>query len=272
MTSYLRISVLSYVLFALNPLSSYGTDATTSSLWSAGMEDGSLSEWARNECGGEFNSGAANAEASQEHAHSGSWGARLTISVPGSSQSGSRLFRWCEPRQYQQLYYRVWFYFPQRYTVPRWWNVFQWKSKVASDVNDPFFVLNVGNRQDGTMYFYLYDSPQGKSYGQSIMNIPVGRWLQVEAFYQCAGDRTGRVTIWQDGRLVLDVPNVQTRHPDGDCEWSVNNYSDALIPSDAILYIDDAAISTTRGGIQAPILPAPTGLRVSDKGTDTMSR
>ncbi len=238
-------------------------------LWSAGMEPGTLQEWALEECGGKYNSGVANTEASQEHAHSGSWSARLTISVPGSSASGTRLFRWCEAQQHPQLYYRVWLYFPQQYTVPNWWNVFQWKSKVSESVNDPFFILNVDNRQDGTMYFYLYDWQQHVSHSQAVMNIPVGQWTQVEAFYQCAADTTGRVTVWQDGKLLFDVSNVRTRYGNGDCEWSVNNYSNALVPADATVYADDAAISMTRIGEGAPAPPAPPSqLRLSDKDKD----
>src|SRR5262249_55028292 len=143
MTCSKRIIVLLFLFLTFNPSMSYGTDANAAPpfLWSAGMEDGSLAEWALNECGGEYNSGVGDGKASREHAHSGSWGARLTISVPGSSPSGTRLFRWCEPQQYPQLYYRIWFYFPQRYTVPNWWDVFQWKSKVSPTVNDPFFIL-----------------------------------------------------------------------------------------------------------------------------------
>lgn len=270
----MRIVALLFLFFVFNPSASYGEDAEAAAplLWSASMEDGSLKEWDLDQCGGEYNSGVANAEASREHAHSGSWSARLTISATGSSPSGTRLFRWCEAQQYPALYYRVWFYFPQRYTVANWWDVFQWKSKISSTKNDPFFILNVGNRTDGTMYFYLYDWQQRISHSQAATNIPVGQWLQVEAFYQCAADKTGRVTVWQDGKLLFDVANVRTRYTNGDCEWSVNNYSDALSPADATLYIDDAAISATQGGVQAPILSPPSGLRVSDKDKKTMAR
>ena len=241
-------------------------------LWSASMENGTLSEWATAGCGGEYNNGIANAEASQEQVHSGAWGAKLTITTPGSSPSGARLFRWCEAQQHPALYYRVWLYFPQHHTVQNWWNVFQWKSKVSAQENDPFFILNVGNRHDGTMYFYLYDWQQRRSHSQSVGNIAVGQWTQIEAFYQCSADATGHVTIWQDGILLFDVAHVKTRYTNGDCEWSVNNYSDALIPADAIVYLDDAAISLSRmGGLQlTPI--APDHLRVSDADIEIRTR
>ncbi len=135
-----------------------------------------------------------------------------------------------------------------------WWNVFQWKSK-TSTANDPTFTLNVGNRSTGEMYFYLYNHLASRSYGQSTMNIPVGRWFQVEAFYSQAADNTGQVTFWQDGTKILDVTGVQTRRSGDQIQWSVDNYTDNLNPPNATLYVDDAAISLTRlgpGGSTSP--------------------
>jgi hypothetical protein len=224
-------------------------------LWIGDMEEGSLNDWykpgtqATPGCchgGGEFNSGSANSIATPKK-HTGNWGVEMTIRTPNSPTSGTRLFRWRESQNYPKLYYSVWYYFPQRYTVTNWWNVFQWKSKRPFQV-DPFFILNVGNRPDGSMYFYLYDWQRRIAYKQSVKNIPISRWFQVEAYYECAGDRTGRVTFWQDGAMLFYVPNVQTRYEDGDCQWSVDNYSDSLQPAQSTIYVDDAAISTTRIG------------------------
>lgn len=224
-------------------------------IWSADMETGDLSQWSvpdvpggPNAGGGIFNSGLAMASVNEVGlAHSGLHAATLFVNTQSTeelSTSGTRLFRWLEPEKHPELYYRVWFYLPQRYVPngnPPWWNVFQWKSKRA-DVSEPFIALNVGNRSDGAMYFYLYDKNANKSYGQSIKNIPEGQWFRVDAFYKCSGEKTGHVTFWQDGTQILDVGNVQTRYPDGNCQWSVNNYSTSLNPSAATIYVDDAAI------------------------------
>lgn len=224
-------------------------------IWSADMETGDLSQWSvpdvpsgPNTGGGVFNSGLATADVDAVGlAHSGLHAAKLFIDTQSTAElptSGTRLFRWLEPEKHPELYYRVWFYFPQRYVAdgnPPWWNVFQWKSKRAG-VSDPFIALNVGNRSDGTMYFYLYDKNAKNSYSQSIKNIPEGQWFRVDAFYKCSGEKTGHVTFWQDGTQILNVGDVQTRYPDGDCAWSVNNYSNGLNPSAATIYVDDAAI------------------------------
>lgn len=246
-------------LFQLNPSESSSKSLTPAHsgtvIWSADMETGDLSQWSvpdvpggPNTGGGVFNSGLAMARVDAVGlAHSGLHAARLFINTQSTTDlptSGTRLFRWLEPEKHPELYYRVWFYFPQRYVPngnPPWWNVFQWKSK-RSSVSDPFIALNVGNRSDGVMYFYLYDKNAQKSYGQSFKNIPEGQWFRVDAFYKCSGEKDGRVTFWQDGTQILDVSNVQTRYPDGDCAWSVNNYSTSLNPSTATIYVDDAAI------------------------------
>ena len=78
------------------------------------------------------------------------------------------------------------------------------------------------------------------------INVPVGRWFQVQALYKCAGDMSGEAIVWEDGVKLFEVHNVQTRYAaDNGCGWSVNNYSDGLNPSPATIYIDDAEIFTT---------------------------
>ena len=229
----------------------------TTVLWSADMETGDLSQWTLPDVtggpncgGGVFNSGVATASVDTVTlAHGGLYSAKLFVDARENSElatSGTRLFRWREPQENQELYYSVWYYFPRRYHPngsPPWWNVFQWKSKhKGASLSDPFFALNVGNRGDGSMFFYLYDQDARRTYAQTVKDIPEGRWLRVEAFYRCAADDSGRITFWQDGTRIVDVSDVQTRYGDGDCEWSVNNYTDGLDSGSATIYVDDAAI------------------------------
>jgi hypothetical protein len=95
------------------------------------------------------------------------------------------------------------------------------------------------------MYLYLYDSHASQSYDQTIMDLPVGQWVAIEAVYKSRGDLTGGVTIWQDGTQLWDIQGVQTRYPDdqgGATQWSVNNYSNGVTPLPAVFAIDDAEI------------------------------
>jgi hypothetical protein len=216
-------------------------------IWSADTETGSTSQWYYpstradgKEGGGEFDSGTATTTASTDYAHSGRYSLKRTITTP--PESGTRMFRWLEPHTYNDLTYSAWYYLPQRYRVTNYWNIFQWKSKNSSGQVDPFFVLNVGNRGDGSMYLYLYNWQQRQTFTQTVKNIPVGQWFNITARYVCAPDNTGHVTFWQDGAQLFDVPNVQTRYSNGDCQWSTDNYSDGLNPSPAVIYTDDAQI------------------------------
>lgn len=229
--------------------------ATPTLLWSANHERGSEVEWYRHFGGGEFDSGCAGIQPSREVARSGRYSLQLTIGAPcAPPSSAARMFRWRESRRHPDLYYKVWYYLPRLYTVTgsgvpgdgAFWNILQWKSRAADPPrNDPFFMLNIENRPDGTMSLYLFDSKARVTHTQTIMDVPVGQWFSVEAVYRSREDFTGQVTIWQDGTLLWDITGVQTRYPDsqqGVAEWSVNNFSNGVTPAPTVLFIDDAEI------------------------------
>jgi hypothetical protein len=118
------------------------TDANV--LWWSDFEDGNDFAWYfpsttddGDAGGGEFDSGTAWSEPSQDYSHSGTWSLKMTAIAP--PVSGTRMFRWREPNTYNDLYYSVWYYFPQSYRVATYWNIFQWKSKMYSSSQvDPF--------------------------------------------------------------------------------------------------------------------------------------
>jgi hypothetical protein len=260
-------SLLYFTPFFIFLLHSSGASSGASGvLWSAGMETGDMREWSQpcpgsypcgNELGGEFNSGNAASGTSRDVAHTGRYSAKLTITTPPAA--GVRLFRWGELQRYDELYFSAWYYFPKRYDTPAgWWGIFQWKSKISATQNDPFFILNIGNRENGNMHLYMYGWQTKVSYPQTTKDIPVAQWVHVEAFYRCAADGTGKVTVWQDGVQILDAQNVDTRYANGECHWSLANYSDQVTASPTTIYIDDVAISTTRIGT-SPLIP-PTKL------------
>ena len=216
-------------------------------IWFADHEDGSLGQWSSGSCGGQFNSGGGRSSVTDRVSRTGDYAAQATIANVNGDQ-GVRLFRWCESQRNDELYYSTWYYIPQQFnTVAGWWNIFQFKSKTPN-TNDPFFILNVGNRSNGGMHFYLYDWQRERSYTQNAMDIPVGRWFHVEVYYKSAGDNSGAITVWQDGVEIFDVQNVQTRYPNGDTQWALTNYTSRISPDPATIYLDDAAISRSRLG------------------------
>lgn len=225
-------------------------------IWSADFETGDFSQWFRaDEDVGFQNTGTGLGEITTEVAHSGHYAARLAISDADGAHDHQavRLFRASESRRLPEAYYSVWFYFPVNYRPAVWWNLFQFKSRSATR-NDPFWLLSVGNRADGAMFFYLYDWINEQGYHQAEQNIPVGQWTHMEVYYKQSAIGDGRITVWQDGVMLFDVAGITTQFADAveTANWSVNNYTDNISPGDAVIYIDDAVISTRRVGPRSP--------------------
>jgi chitodextrinase len=215
-------------------------------VWKADMEEGSLADWFYPEAGpwgayggGEYNDASGDSVASTTQAQAGSWSAKMVLPLGAGA---TRLFRWKEPRERGEAYYTANFFFPQRYSSPLWWNIFQFKSRTSS-ANDPFWVINVGNRGDGSMYLYLYDWINRRTYSQSVANLPVGRWVEIKAYLRQSSSGLGRLTVWQDGTLLWDLTGISTKYADGDQQWSVNSYTDGVAPAPVVMYVDNASIS-----------------------------
>ena len=240
-------------------------------VWSANHEEASEVEWYRpggvSHGGGEYNSGCAGTAPLYGFGRDPSgtdqytFSLVLTMAAPCGNLpvSGTRMFRWLESRQYPDLYYKVWYYFPSRYTltdpISPWRMVMGWKSVSTSPSrNDPFFNVNVVNRPNGNMCLALYeakpyDPSNALGYVQTLVDLPVAQWFYIEALYKSRGDATGQVTIWQGddvNRVLLwDLQGVQTRYPDaegGTTEWAVTNYGNGTSPFPAQFAIDDAEI------------------------------
>ncbi|MDP8924330.1 MAG: polysaccharide lyase [Chloroflexota bacterium] len=224
------------------------TEAAASAgvLWRADHEEGDLSDWDRDDCGGQFDNGAAYTEFSNG-TRNGSGGMRLRVPDMNTGNSeGARAFRWCESRQHQALYYSAWYYIPEKVRVDGWWWLMEWKSEGSYNAK---LGLAVANRSDGAMYIGLGRGSDsgGGWWPQSVANLPVGRWFHLEVYYKKAADATGRVTVWQDGVRIIDLAGVQTANS-SDLGWAVINYGQYTRPADVEIYIDDVTISTQRPG------------------------
>ncbi len=223
------------------PISSSGV------IWSADTESGNLDQWTQGQYGeAVFNSGTGSVTVSHDVAHSGSTSLKMAISDANGTAQAARIFRWNDPQGNSlpaSAYYSVWYYFPQNYTPDQWWNVLQFKSKSSSGQVDPMWVLNVGNRPDGNMYFYLWDAMHSRSYSAAAqVDVPVGRWVHIETYFQRSTGSNGQITIWQDGVKLFDLSGIQTTTFDNQ-QWSLANYTDRINPSNSVIYADDAAIS-----------------------------
>lgn len=226
-------------------------------IWRADHETRDLSQWYTDDGGGEFNSGAATSSASHNIAHTGLYSAQATIQTPHMPEAPAvRLFRWNEGRAYPEACYSAWYYLPRRYVATEWWNIFSFKSRNGSAANDAFWQLQIGNRLRGPMYVYLtwwgppLEGPRPGEFGlqhflQALRDVHPHSWTHLEVYLRQSSDFDGQIIVWQDGVELFNMNNVRTRYPaaNGANEWSVNSYSDSIIPSPTTIYIDDAAIS-----------------------------
>jgi hypothetical protein len=223
------------------------------------MEGGDLSQWL--DGGDELNSGTGRVDVRSGEAHSGVFAASLTISNADgrSGEHGARLSRW-RLRDGSPLprsaYYSVWYRFPRGVRPRVFWNVMQWKTRLPSGESDPDVVLDVGHRRGSSrLFLYLFDHHAGELAGSSPVDLPVGRWVHVEVGYTWSTQATGRVSVFQDGRRVIDARGLVTQYPSTELEarrWSVNNYTGAISPPRVSLLVDDAAISPVRRGARIP--------------------
>ena len=204
------------------------------------MENGTFDDWfypakdfGDGKGGGLYNSGAHEAIASTEQAHSGTYSLRARVWSSNDSSSGVRAFRWQEAREHRELYYSAWFFIPTDYrrtsdpATGAFWNLFQFKSRSSSGRNDPLWALYVKRRADGKPYLYAgwgwggteiegpfkTSSLGGRFFEQSVASLPIGRWFKLEAFLRQSKDFDGTLTIWQDETELYDFRGVRTSYP-----------------------------------------------------------
>jgi hypothetical protein len=108
--------------------------------------------------------------------------------------------------------------------------------------------IDVRNLPSGEMSLTIYDHSQGNELALGVAEavVPTGQWFQIEAFYRAASDATGRLTVWLDGREVIDV--VKPTGTPGWVAWNVGSVVERLSPSTVSVYIDDCAVSRSRVG------------------------
>jgi len=237
------------------PTSTVETPPNTSAIvWKATHEDGDLREWQEH---GDFITQGSSAYYNMitSPTHGGNYAVSLTIDTEGFSNSGSYaayLFYWDQLPE-NAYYYSAWYYIPTGTHPQDWWNVWQWKSTYngSTDNSVPMFSLDIREKSTGQLNLLLIYRPDLRDkieYKQNIMTVPTGQWFQIEAYYKKGNNNNGQVIIWQDGTEIFNVSNAQTTESDNTVYWSINHYTDYIIPSLSSIYIDDAAISTSRLG------------------------
>ena len=240
-------------------------------IWGASAETGNFSEWNGDGGGDVFRrlneadvtSPEAIAEISQDRARSGQRSVKFSIRTDQAfypNAAKGQVVRWNEPRQNTDYYYSVWFFIPQPFNAwpdgpsggQGWLNLFQFHSvSNAGRVHSGVVLFGRSHPTTGRNYFELFLSPD---FGNNIsplnspVDMPFGRWFNIEMRMKCAANRQGLVQVWQDGVQIFNLPNVTTNQPYADayCHWMVNAYGQYMLPSPTVIYVDDVVISTGR--------------------------
>jgi polysaccharide lyase-like protein len=248
--------------------------------WKADHEEQDLDQWSMPESGGGFTpgggpetSGPGTPSVMNSSLFSRSGDRSVELEIDG--EAGARIFRYAEIRDDTDgLYYSAWVYLPETYSPSvgdAFWNLFQFKSEnQAGSINDNTWTLYLRRRthpSSGPMWLRLEwaggdmglagprstDGVANQSYAQDVeLDLEEDRWTHIEVYLKQSSDFDGQITVWQDGIQVYDEQDVRTgfshsSFPSGlKMAWSVNTYSDGIVPNPAQLYADDAAISTSR--------------------------
>ena len=146
------------------------SDAKGEPLWFADHESGDLTQYRENNTyGGSYDSHCERPPNGvvtlPEPVLKGSYSMKMTAPI-NAAKPGCRQFRYEESslghslnanENPNPLYYSVWMYFPEDYTVLDWTNIIQFKSKTFDkNQNDAFWVIELDNRRkNGDMYLML---------------------------------------------------------------------------------------------------------------------
>lgn len=221
-------------------------DGSASLLWTATFERGDLSEWLADGQGGNFAENTTLAPAPTTIvAHSGRYAGLITLSPSASMTSTNYLFR--DQPSPSAAYYSAWFYVPSTITVSVWLSLTHFRGSMTGDGNNLYALwdVNLYPRVDGSLAAQLYDYTNQKNYRQPVpVTFPVDTWVQLEVYLAKATDASGEIAVWQDGTLIFDYTGATTTNDW--IQWDAGGASDELTPSPAAVYLDDAAISTTR--------------------------
>jgi hypothetical protein len=227
-------------------------------LWSATFESNSFSEWAAVPGRGaeSFPEAGDSIVVSNDRARDGAYSVKMTIdtSVVGEQQN-TLLSRVGDLPV--EGYYSAWYYLPSAVTVGTYWVIFKFRLRTDASVEattTEFYDLDLVNSSPGQMSLVLYNHlSQVHEIPLDVPHpaVPIGSWFQIESFYRNAQDNTGRITFWLDGQQIIDI-NGQAMAPTPWIEWEVCSIGEDVLPSPAVIYVDDCALSTTRVG--------PTGL------------
>jgi hypothetical protein len=135
-------------------------------------------------------------------------------------------------------YYSAYFFIPEAPSMAVNWNLMHFRSPPFRGLWD----VSLEVADDGSISVFAFDHLRGaRVSGTRVPPIPVGAWVQLEAYLLRATDETGEFAVYQDGELALHLSDLSTDEGNAD-QWYVGNLANALTPEENTIYVDDVAI------------------------------
>lgn len=261
-SNILVLIILSLVFIFVSPRVSFGDNT-----WSSSHETGDLTDWWKDQSGeAVFNTGNADVSVTDEVAHSGRYSLKKEVWGIDARVTATRIFRWAE--HLTEGYFSCWYMFPILPEVDGWLNVFQFKKKnYHTGQVDPTWYNEIKNKAEGTVLTLTHWEQEWDIPANVNDPIPLeaNKWFHIEWYYK-DGVSDGELKIWQDGVLIWELGNVNTRGIDPDIQWAPSLYGVDVIPGNLVMYVDDCAISTERVGsfenLDRSPPNSPTGLTI----------
>jgi hypothetical protein len=252
MTNGPRASSLIAVALALAALAGCRADVGSDVVWTSRFEGAGFDEW-NGVPGGNATSYPMPPnliEVSSEHAHTGTFAAKLTIdtTMAGVQQNAWLVRKGDLPTE---AYYSAWYYLPRSAAVGTYWVINKLRMRATVDdsrTEEELFDLDLVNLPSGEMSVILFDHRVNGAVPLDVTDpvVPVGVWFQVEALYRNANDATGRIAYWIDGKKIIDRSGPTSPTPW--VEWDACSVALDLTPPQEVVYVDDCAVSRSRVG------------------------
>lgn len=236
------IALLALVAFGCSDQLEVGSDL----LWSADHEDANLDEWTRRQSGGTRLPEDSTISPSTSAARRGRYALELVNPAAWDEQDeGPELFH--SAGLLDEAYYSAWFLLPEEYRVQPTLTLLRLRSRDPG--SHKLFngeELQLRSLSDGSYVLLVFSNNSGfllEPVAESARRVEAGRWFQLEARYESRSG--GRLRVWLDGQLTYDLSG-RPGAAGADIVLSVCNVTERSTPAPLRLFVDDAAISSSR--------------------------
>jgi hypothetical protein len=219
--------------------------------WHNGFEDGFCGY--ANAKGYCYKHPAASYEVVEAPVHSGQHAARFTVTADDSVDGNqTRCVR--EGAMPTDAVYGAWFFLSAAVSGGNW-NLMFFNGGNADGLDSlpgggAEWDVSLGSEDGGALTLHILDhcrrSPDATDAGTPPPRptVPLGEWFHVEFRFRRAQDATGRVTLYQDGKVVEDITDLQTELTGVTWgQWSVGNLVGNVTPPESTLYVDDVSLA-----------------------------